>query len=297
LKLNTCLSFLSEERAFPEGAQFIVLGPDHPITAVVGEDIVLPCHLSPSTSAVNMEVRWFRSEFNSLVYLYQHGEDQYEQQMTDYQGRTELWKADLVDGDVFLTIVNIRPSDEGQYHCSVQDGDFYEEAVLEVKVEASGSAPQISVEGQQDGGIRMMCHLAGWYPEPEVLWRDLHGQPLSSFTQTKSKDEHGLFEIKSSIIIRENSNKNISCSIRKMHLNLEKEPSTLYISDSFFPRVSPWMVTWSVTLVILLVFISLTLFQLKLRGKAPMGKYSVIRMAASTLNVPCVYTTLCLIRL
>uniref|UniRef100_A0A8C8VLE9 Ig-like domain-containing protein n=1 Tax=Pelusios castaneus TaxID=367368 RepID=A0A8C8VLE9_9SAUR len=290
-------------------AQFTVVGPDHPITATVGKDIVLSCHLSPSTSAVNMEVRWYRSEFNSPVYLHRHGKDQYEQQMTDYQGRTELWKAALMDGDVFLTIVNIRPSDEGQYHCSVQEGDFYEEAVLELKVEASGSAPQISVEGHQDGGIRMVCHLAGWYPEPEVLWRDLRGQPLSSFTQTKSKDEHGLFEIKSSIIIRENSNKNIYCSIRKMNLNLEKEPSTLYISgqippklniailnggrtgkeikyelfvsDSFFPRVSPWTVTWSVTLVILLVFISLTLFQFKLRGKAPMGKYSVTRMRFS----------------
>uniref|UniRef100_A0A8C8SAF7 Butyrophilin subfamily 1 member A1 n=1 Tax=Pelusios castaneus TaxID=367368 RepID=A0A8C8SAF7_9SAUR len=262
---------------------FTVVGPDHPITATVGKDIVLSCHLSPSTSAVNMEVRWYRSEFNSPVYLHRHGKDQYEQQMTDYQGRTELWKAALMDGDVFLTIVNIRPSDEGQYHCSVQEGDFYEEAVLELKVEASGSAPQISVEGHQDGGIRMVCHLAGWYPEPEVLWRDLRGQPLSSFTQTKSKDEHGLFEIKSSIIIRENSNKNIYCSIRKMNLNLEKEPSTLYISDSFFPRVSPWTVTWSVTLVILLVFISLTLFQFKLRDTSMRSAFTVEKRVAIAL--------------
>nr|XP_042702239.1 butyrophilin subfamily 1 member A1-like isoform X2 [Chrysemys picta bellii] len=248
-----------------ESARFTVIGPDHPVTAIVGEDIVLPCHLSPRMSAENMEVRWFRSEFTLFVHLYQHGKDEYGQQMPEYHERTELLKASIMDGNVALRIVNVRPSDEGQYRCFVQDGVFYEEAVLELKVEASGSPPQISVEGYQDGGIRMVCQLAGWYPEPEVLWRDCSGQLLSSSTKTKSKDERGLFEIKSSIIITENSNQNLSCSIRNAYVNLEKEPSTFYLSDFFFPRMSPWPVVWSVTLVIWLVFISLTLFLFKLR--------------------------------
>ncbi|CAM4655827.1 unnamed protein product [Caretta caretta] len=250
-----------------ESAQFTVIGPDHPVAAIVGEDIVLPCHLFPRMSAENMEVRWFRSEFLSFVHLYQHGKDEYGQQMPEYHERTELLKAGIMDGNVALRIVNVRPSDEGVYRCFVQDGIFNEEAVLELKVEASGSAPQISVEGYQDGGIRMVCQLAGWYPEPEVLWRDRSGQFLSSSTETKSQDGHGLFEIRSSIIITENSNQNLSCSIRNAYFSLEEEPSTFYISDFFFPRMSPWPVVWSVTLVISLVFVSLTLFLLKLRGK------------------------------
>ncbi|XP_029768038.1 butyrophilin subfamily 1 member A1-like [Terrapene carolina triunguis] len=132
--------------------------------------------------------------------------------------------------------------------------------------EASGSVPHISVEGHQDGGIRVVCQSAGWYPEPDVVWRDLSGQHLSS-TETKSKDERGLFEIKNSIIITEISNQNLSCSIRNTNLTEEKELITFYISDSFFPRVSLWMVALSVILMILLVFISLTLFLFKLRGK------------------------------
>ncbi|XP_065271498.1 butyrophilin subfamily 1 member A1-like [Emys orbicularis] len=249
-----------------ESAPFTVTGPDHPVTAIVGEDIVLPCHLSPRMSAKNMEVRWFQSEFSSFVHLYQHGKDQYEQQMPEYHGRTELLQAGITDGKVALRIANIRPSDEGQYHCLVQDGVFYEEAVLELKVAASGSVPHISVEGHQDGGIRVVCQSAGWYPEPDVVWRDLSGQHLSS-TETKSKDERGLFEIKNSIIITEISNQNLSCSIRNTNLTEEKELITFYISDSFFPRVSLWMVALSVILMILLVFISLTLFLFKLRGK------------------------------
>nr|XP_032638256.1 butyrophilin subfamily 2 member A2-like isoform X2 [Chelonoidis abingdonii] len=189
-------------------------------------------------SAENMEVRWFRSEFTSFVHLYQHGQDQYGQQMPEYHGRTEFLKAGIMDGNVALKIVNVRQSDEGKYRCFVQDGVFYEEAVLELKVEASGSAPQISVEGYQDGGIQMVCQLAGWYPEPEVLWRDRSGQLLSSSTKTKSKDGRGLFEIKSSIIITESSNQNLSCSIRNAYFNLEKEPSTFYISGKHLNTIS-----------------------------------------------------------
>uniref|UniRef100_A0A452GTI2 Ig-like domain-containing protein n=1 Tax=Gopherus agassizii TaxID=38772 RepID=A0A452GTI2_9SAUR len=115
-------------------AQFNVTGPGHPVTAIVGEAIVLPCHLSPRMSAVNMEVRWFQSEFPSIVHLYQHGKDQYENQRPEYHRRTELLKAGITDGNVSLQILNIRRSDEGQYHCFVQDGPFYEEALLELKV-------------------------------------------------------------------------------------------------------------------------------------------------------------------
>ncbi|CAM4655511.1 unnamed protein product [Caretta caretta] len=117
-----------------ESAQFRVMGPDHPVTAILGENIVLPCHLSPRMSAENMEVRWFRSEFTSVVHLYHEGKDQYGEQMPDYHGRTELLKTGILDGNVSLQILNIRRSDEGQYSCSVEDGSFYEEALLELKV-------------------------------------------------------------------------------------------------------------------------------------------------------------------
>ncbi|KFO04547.1 Butyrophilin-like 8, partial [Balearica regulorum gibbericeps] len=59
------------------------------ITAVVGEDVVLPCHLSPRLNAENMEVRWFRSKFSVYVHLYHSGQDHYSSQMPEYQERTE----------------------------------------------------------------------------------------------------------------------------------------------------------------------------------------------------------------
>ncbi|XP_050777331.1 myelin-oligodendrocyte glycoprotein-like [Gopherus flavomarginatus] len=117
-----------------ESAQFSVTGPGHPVTAIVGEAIVLPCHLSPRMSTENMEVRWFRSQFSGVVHLYHDGQDQYREQMPDYHGRTELLKDGIMDGNVSLRILNICRSDEGQYSCFIQSHAFYGEALLELKI-------------------------------------------------------------------------------------------------------------------------------------------------------------------
>uniref|UniRef100_A0A8C3S964 Ig-like domain-containing protein n=1 Tax=Chelydra serpentina TaxID=8475 RepID=A0A8C3S964_CHESE len=204
-------------------AKFTVIGPPEPVTAILGQEAVLPCHLSPRMSAANMVVRWFRSEFESFVHLYRDGRDQYDEQMPEYQRRTELLKAGLTDGNVPLRILNIRRSDEGEYHCFVQDDTFYEETILELRVAGLGSAPLISVEGHQNGGIRVVCRSAGWYPEPEVQWKDLNGRHLPSLCERKSHGDNKLFETETVIIVTEYSNQNLSCCLRNTILNQEKE--------------------------------------------------------------------------
>ncbi|XP_067418507.1 butyrophilin subfamily 2 member A1-like [Emydura macquarii macquarii] len=214
-----------------------------------------------------MEVRWFRSEFLSFVHLYRDGMDQDEGQMPEYRGRTELLTAGLTDGNVPLKILNIRPSDEGQYLCFVQEGTLYEETVLELKVAALGSAPLISVEGHQDGGIRVVCRSAGWYPEPEVLWEGLNGRHLPSLSETKSRGDNNLFDTETAIVIKEQSNQNLSCCIRNTVLNQDKE-SAVYIADPFFPRVNPWLVALSLILMVLFVcLIGLVIYHFKTKGK------------------------------
>ncbi|KYO37540.1 hypothetical protein Y1Q_0009465 [Alligator mississippiensis] len=116
-----------------------------------------------------MEVRWFRPGSTNYVHLYRDGKDQFGRQLPEYKRRTAFWKDGITDGNVSLTTLNIRPSDEGQYTCFVDDGIIYEEAVIELKVAGLGSNPIISVEDYQNGGILVICRSAGWYPEPQVL--------------------------------------------------------------------------------------------------------------------------------
>uniref|UniRef100_A0A674K3B5 Ig-like domain-containing protein n=1 Tax=Terrapene triunguis TaxID=2587831 RepID=A0A674K3B5_9SAUR len=118
----------------PLTVNFKVIGPDHPIMVSAGEDALLPCHLFRNISAQKMEVRWYRSKFSEPVHLYQNEKDQAEQQIPNYQGRTELLKDGIVDGSVVLRIRNITPSDHGQFICFFRSSRFYAEATLELKV-------------------------------------------------------------------------------------------------------------------------------------------------------------------
>ncbi|XP_039358178.1 butyrophilin subfamily 1 member A1-like [Mauremys reevesii] len=237
-------------------AQFTVTGPNRPIAASLDGEAVLPCHLFPRISAENMEVRWFRSQFSAIVHLYRYGQDQYGQQMPEYRGRTELLKDDITNGRVSLRIHDIRPSDDGQYTCFFKSNVFYEEALLELQVAGLGSAPAISVEGHQDGGIRVVCRSAGWYPKPEAQWRDLQGQLLPSASAKISQEANGLFQTEIAIVLTEESNQKVSCCVRNPRLNQERE-SEISIAELFFPRVSPWMVSLGVILVLLAVLIGL----------------------------------------
>ncbi|XP_059571039.1 butyrophilin subfamily 1 member A1-like [Alligator mississippiensis] len=248
-----------------ESAQFRVIGSAQPITAIVGQDIVLPCHLSPRMSAENMEVRWFRNNFEAYVHLYCDGRDQYEKQIQEYFGRTELLKDSIADGNVPLKILNIKYSDEGEYSCFLHDGSTTAGTVLDLNVVVLGSVPLISVEDYQEGGIRIVCRSSGWFPEPKVVWKDPSGQHLPSLPKTKAQQDNVLFETETTIVIKEYRNSKLSCWIRDKYLSQGKE-STFSISDLFFPQMNTWMVALIFILVVSLGLFVLIIYLFKLRS-------------------------------
>lgn len=242
-----------------EAAQFTVVGPDQPVTAVVGGDVELVCHLTPPMSAENMEVRWFRTDFSSLVHMYRNGKEETDAQMPEYVGRTDLLRGGLRDGRVALRLRNVQPSDEGRYACYFQSVSFYSEAPLELRVAALGSTPLLSVEGYQDGGIRVVCRSAGWYPEPQVSWRDVAGQQVPPLSETKFQRDGVLFGAETSILVTPLANQNVSCSVGNSRLGQEKG-SAVYIAESFFPKESPWIAVLCTLLVVQLGVIGFLIY-------------------------------------
>ncbi|XP_025915218.1 myelin-oligodendrocyte glycoprotein-like isoform X2 [Apteryx rowi] len=115
-------------------AQLKVVGPGHPLTATVGQSIVLPCELSPSSNAQSMAVRWIRHHISETVHHYRDGEDQFVEQMREYQGRTVLSHDGLSRGSLDLRILSVRPSDDGTYICTVEGAAGYAEATVELEV-------------------------------------------------------------------------------------------------------------------------------------------------------------------
>ncbi|NXN99648.1 ERMAP protein, partial [Rhinopomastus cyanomelas] len=52
----------------------------------------------------------------------------------DYAGRTELDKEGLSSGSLDLRLLKVRPSDDGEYVCTVQEGSSYGEATVDLEV-------------------------------------------------------------------------------------------------------------------------------------------------------------------
>ncbi|NXA57463.1 BT1A1 protein, partial [Nothocercus julius] len=243
---------------------FRVTAPAQPVAAAVGQDVVLPCRLAPEQSARAMEVTWFRGHFSPFVHRYKAGMDQHVEQMSQYQGRTELLRDGLDSGRVDLKIFSIQLSDEGNYTCFVHADSDYEEAVLELKVTAAGSAPLILLESYESGGVRVSCRGTGWYPQPQVQWTDNQGRLLPSASENVTRNANGLFEAESAVVLSQAANQQLSCSIRDTLHHHEKH-SAFSMADPFFQNAHPWKIALSLVTVSMVALAVATIFLYKIK--------------------------------
>ncbi|XP_006878062.1 PREDICTED: butyrophilin-like protein 1-like [Chrysochloris asiatica] len=238
---------------FVSTEKFQVIGPKDPIVAVLGGAITLPCYLYPAMNAENMELRWFRSVFPEAVFIYENQQEQKEEQMPQYKGRTSLVKDFLTQGEATVRIDKVRASDDGLYTCFFKNGDFYGYASLEVKVSGVGSDPQVHIEGPEEDGIRVVCTASGWFPKPQVQWRDPSRKKFQAFSEAHAQDAEGLFSVEASLVVRDSSVRNVTCSILNPILGQEKVKA-IFIPEPFFPQASfPWMPVFVVSLTMLML--------------------------------------------
>ncbi|KAF4008415.1 hypothetical protein G4228_020145 [Cervus hanglu yarkandensis] len=205
-------------------------------------------------SAEDMELRWFRSKFSEAVFIYQDRLEQKEEQMAAYTGRTSLVRDLLNQGEAAVRIQNVNVSDNGLYTCFFRKGGFYEEANLELKVAGVGSAPQVHITGPEEDGVRVVCTASGWFPKPQVQWRDLSGEKFLAFSEAHTQNAEGLFSMEAALVVRDSSVGNVTCSILNPVLGQEKAMA-IFIPEPFFPQASPWKVAFSVSLTVLVILL------------------------------------------
>lgn len=98
-----------------------------------GSFAILPCAISPSISAVPLEVRWYRTgKFNDPVLLYN---DRQLKEDTEYRGRVSLL-GNLEKGNVSLKLDNLTLEDSGEYYCYVKKPTWYDRKPLLLTVKS-----------------------------------------------------------------------------------------------------------------------------------------------------------------
>nr|NP_001034330.1 butyrophilin-like precursor [Mus musculus]AAH46609.1 Butyrophilin-like [Mus musculus] len=236
----SCLFVLTQLLSWVTTKEFLVFGTSDPIVVELGAEAFLPCSVFPAMNVENMEeLRWFRSRFSEAVLVYRDQEEQKREQMPGYSQRTLLVKDQFHQGTAAVRIQNVQTSDSGIYICHFKQGVFYDEAILELKVAAMGSVPEVYIKGPEDGGVCVVCMTSGWYPEPQVRWKDSRGENLTASLEIHHEDAEGLFSTETSLLVRNSSVRNVTCSTFNTVLGQEKA-MTMFLPEPFFPQASTW---------------------------------------------------------
>ncbi|XP_074874008.1 butyrophilin subfamily 1 member A1-like [Carettochelys insculpta] len=231
---------------------FSLSGSPDPVVGIVGQDVVLPCQLSPPAGLPSMDVQWRKTDPEFIVVHEYMNEGAQNLPGDGYQTRTELFPQEFHSGNVSLKLKQLRVVDDGQYRCFARNLEWSLEAATELRV--SAVAPVfIDVLGPREQGIGLTCRSSGWFPEPQLQWVGKNGQNLKMKSVTnRAQDREKLYSVVSHITVTEDDNRDISCVVRNALLQTERQ-SAIHLSSDVFPHASRWLAAFWVLFTLVLV--------------------------------------------
>ncbi|XP_074480668.1 butyrophilin subfamily 3 member A2-like [Sebastes fasciatus] len=257
-----------------------LIGPLQPIIALVGDDIILPCHLEPAEDVSAMTLEWTRSDLNSIaVFVWRAGKDLVHVKDPSYTGRTSLFTDGLKHGNISLKLSKVKLSDEGRYQCYVPK--LNKESFVELVV-GSASYPVITLAGidEATGGVMLACRSEGWYPEPEVLWLDGEGNLLSAGPPETVRGPDDLYTVSSRVTVEKRHSNSFTCRVQQKNTNQTRE-AHISISNDFFnvqsssvpvnTGLAVSLAVWIIMFILLLLFVVLKWRQNRIKTKRSCG--------------------------
>ncbi|XP_075771181.1 butyrophilin-like protein 9 [Pelodiscus sinensis] len=249
-------------------------GSRHPVMGFIGQDVVLPCQLSPAAGMPSMDVQWRKIDPEFIVVHEYLKEGTHELPGQGYQTRTELFLSEFHRGNISLKLKRLQVADAGQYRCFARSLEWSLDATTELRVTAV--APVfIHVLGLRSSGIELTCRSAGWFPKPELQWIDKNQQNLSTEIVTDMiQDKENLYSVESHVTVTEEDKGDISCIVRNSLLETERQ-SAIHLSSDVFPRVSPWLAAfWALFALVLIAAGACAYLRYTVKRKASQKKHS-----------------------
>ncbi|XP_050970488.1 butyrophilin subfamily 1 member A1-like [Labeo rohita] len=247
---------------------FSVVVPRDPVVAHVGSTVILPCWINPPENAEDLEICWYRKEFNNPVLHYKDGKIQ-DIQEEPYRNRTSLsprsgQSGGLKDGDVSLRLEKLRIQDENSFHCYVSGERSYSSEEVVLKITALGSTPVLVPKLLDDGRVNISCRSSGWYPEPNVTWTSDDGKVLHPGGSSHSRGADEMFSVHSWTAVSRSDALLVSCSISIITGELKEsrmDVQAIVVSDSSGLWKGPFLIVLSVLLCLILGLVGLILYK------------------------------------
>ncbi|MGH0177724.1 UNVERIFIED_CONTAM: hypothetical protein FKN15_075207 [Acipenser sinensis] len=86
---------------------------------------------------------------------------------------------------------------------------------MKLKVSALGRSPRFSLAGRLDSDVTLQCDSEGWFPKPDLQWRNVKGADLTGrAVLTEKPGADGLFTLQSALQISEQEADGVICLIR-----------------------------------------------------------------------------------
>ncbi|KAM4565062.1 butyrophilin subfamily 3 member A3-like [Fundulus diaphanus] len=207
-----------------------------PVSVQKGHVATLPCWLTSSQSAEDMEVRWYQggAQKETSILLYKAKGVDYTSQKASYTDRVSFGLKDgtssgLKTGDISLKLQNVTLEDTGKYTCFVSSLADYDSASVSLIVTETGRPPLLSAVMKDDDQVNVSCESEGWHPKPELRWSD-RTEALTSADVSFSKTSAGLYTVRSWLLVPSSSE--VSCAVgfasevpKEARIHLKYSPS------------------------------------------------------------------------
>ncbi|XP_071315683.1 butyrophilin subfamily 3 member A2-like [Trachinotus anak] len=185
------------------------------VVAIPREDVTLPCHMEPPVDVSNMNVVWQKNGPSNISVCSWPEKGQLVNQHQSYVGRTSLLTDKLKNGNVSMTLKEVKLSDGGKYTCSVPELHIEMSVDLIIVhphiVEPSG--PIVALRGDS---ITLPCQLEPKMKASDITveWSKTDKQPGLVYRRHKGVDKiNESYKGRTSLFLDELKQGNISLNL------------------------------------------------------------------------------------